>query len=568
MSTTTSTTRLEVCSFGYKVVCEDERYTKPVVIYRGKDAGEKLIECLLQEQGEIEKILSKVEPMNVTENQNCFIKNATHCCLCKREFTLHDKNNHKVVRHHNHLTGEIIGPACNECNLKCKQAKFIPVMFHNLKNFDAHIVCQSIGSYKERKLSCIAQNTEKYVSFSLDKLRFLNSFQFLPASLDQLVENLSQDGLKAFPHLLSEIDSIENAKLLLRKGVYPYEYMDSFEKFNETELPPREKFYSTIKKEHISHNDYEHAQLVFKRFEMTSLADFHDLYLKTDVLLLCSVYESFRNSCLKQYELDPCHFYTSPGLSWSACLKMTGVNLELLTDIQKLVLIQAGIRGGISQISNRYKKANNPYLKDYDPALPTSYLQDLDANNLYGLAMVKPLPVSDFVFMKDRDIESFNVMSVPEEGEFGYILEVSLQYAHYLHDDHNCFPLAPVSKSVSNEELSPYAQHLLRKLHGLSEDDPLPNRGNVEKLLTTLEDKDHYVLHYRNLQLYLSLGMRLKNIHRILEFRQKAWMKPYILHNTEMRKNARSTFEKNFYKLLNVSVFGKVKISISFFCLV
>ena len=207
-------------------------------------------------------------------------------------------------------------------------------------------------------------------------------------------------------------------------------------------------------------------------------------------------------------------------------------------------------------------------MKDYDPALPTSYLQDLDANNLYGLAMVKPLPVSDFVFMKDRDIESFNVMSVPEEDEFGYILEVSLQYPHYLHDDHNCFPLAPVSKSVSNEELSPYAQHLLRKLHRLSEIDPLPNRGNVEKLSTTLEDKDHYVLHYRNLQLYLNLGMRLKNIHRILEFRQKAWMKPYILHNTEMRKNARSTFEKNFYKLLNVSVFGKVKISISFFCLV
>ena len=344
LSTTTSTTRLEVCSFGYKVVCEDERYTKPIVIYRGKDAGEKLIECLLQEQGEIEKILSKVEPMNVTENQNCFIKNATHCCLCKREFTLHDKNNHKVVRHHNHLTGEIIGPACNECNLKCKQGKFIPVMFHNLKNFDAHILCQSIGSYKERKLSCIAQNTEKYVGFSLDKLRFFDSFQFLPASLDQLVENLSQDGLKAFPHLLSEIDSIENAKLLHRKGVYPYEYMDSFEKFNETELPPREKFYSTIKKEHISHNDHEHAQLVFKRFEMTSLADFHDLYLKTDVLLLCSVYESFRNLCLEQYELDPCHFYTSPGLSWSACLKMTGVNLELLTDIQKLVLIEAGIR--------------------------------------------------------------------------------------------------------------------------------------------------------------------------------------------------------------------------------
>jgi uncharacterized protein YeeX (DUF496 family) len=334
--------------------------------------------------------------------------------------------------------------------------------------------------------------------------------------------------------------------------------MDSFDKFNESELPPIEQFYSSIKKEHISYEDYEHAETVFQTFNMTSLGEYHDLYLKTDVVLLSDVFESFRKLCIDQYELDPCHFYTSPGLSWSACLKMTNVRLELLSDIDQILMVEAGIRGGISQISNRYMKANNPYLPDYDSTLKKTYLQYLDANNLYGWAMVQPLPVDQFEFLEKRDIETFDIMSVPENGDKGYILEVFLEYPRSLHDKHNCLPLAPVRNSISNEELSPYAQNLLRKLCGLSENDPLPNRGKVEKVLTTLEDKDHYVLHYRNLQLYLRLGMKLKVIHRILKFKQDAWMKKYIDHNTEMRKKARSTFEKNFYKLMNVSVFGKV----------
>lgn len=556
-SATTATTKLDVCSFGYKVVCEDDRYTKPTIIYRGADAGEKLIECLLREQEQIEEILETIEPMDVTEERDNFVENATQCCLCKKEFTVYDKTYSRIVRHHNHLTGEYIGPACNSCNINCEQAKFIPVLFHNLKNFDAHILCENLGCFKDHRLKCIAQNSERYVSFSLDKLRFIDSLQFLPASLESLVENLAQDGMEAFPHLLSECDTNEEATLLLRKGVYPYEYMDSFDKFEETELPPKEQFYSSIKQEHISDEDYEHAQNVFQTFDMTCLGEYHDLYLKTDVVLLSDVFESFRNVSLKQYELDPCHFYTSPGLSWSACLKMTGVRLELLSDIDQVLMIEAGIRGGVSQISNRYQKANNKYLPDYNPAQPEIYLQYLDANNLYSWSMVQPLPVSDFEFMDYRDIEHFNVMSVSEKGDEGYILEVSLEYPKSLHDSHNCFPLAPEKKNITNDQLSPYAQQLLKKLYGLSDEDPLPQRGDVKKLLTSLEDKDHYVIHYRNLQLYLRLGMKLKSIHRILRFKQEPWMKPYIDLNTEMRKKATSTFEKNFYKLLNVSVFGK-----------
>ena len=193
-----------------------------------------------------------------------------------------------------------------------------------------------------------------------------------------------QEGLQAFPHLRSEtMDDVE-ARLLLRKGVYPYEYMDSFEKFEEPELPPKDQFYSSVKKEHVTNKDYEHVQLVFKKFAMTSLGEYHDVYLKTDVLLLSDVFEAFRHLSLQQYELDPCHFYTSPGLAWSACLKMSRVRLELLTDIDKILMVKSGIRGGVSQISNRYDKANNPYVENYDPSKPTKFLVYYDANALYS----------------------------------------------------------------------------------------------------------------------------------------------------------------------------------------
>jgi hypothetical protein len=555
LSSTTPSTKLEVCSFSYKVVAEDERYTQHTVVYRGPDAGTKLIESLLKEQERIDNILSTIEPMKVRPEHQGLIDKSKYCCLCKKTFTLYDRTYKRIVTHHNHLTGEIIGAACNECNLKCKQVKFTSVIFHNLKNFDAHILCETLGQFKQHKLTCIAQNSERYVSFSLGKLRFLDSYQFLPSSLGTLVDDLKQEGFNAFPHTLSEFQSHDQVDLVLRKGIYPYDYMDSFDRFDEPQLPPIEAFHSLLKKEGISETDYAHAQNVFQQFNMTSLGSYHDLYIKADVLLLADVFEAFRTTCLQQYELDPCHFYTSPGLSWASLLKMTGVELELIRDIDQMLMIEAGIRGGISQISKRYQKANNPYVKGYDSTQQTTYIQYLDANNLYGWAMVQPLPIGDFQFL--NNIEHFDVMTLPEDGELGYILEVSLQYPASLHTLHDCLPLAPEQLQISNDQLSPYAQQLLRKLHGLDETAPLPNRGQVGKLLTTLRDKEKYILHYRNLQLYLKLGLKIKSIHRVLQFQQKPWMAPYIMYNTEKRKETSSAFQKNFYKLMNNSVFGK-----------
>jgi hypothetical protein len=182
----------------------------------------------------------------------------------------------------------------------------------------------------------------------------------------------------------------------------------------------------------------------------------------------------------------------------------------------------------------------------------------LDMNNLYGWAMIQPLPTNDFKFLSQEEINNIDIRTVPQDHERGYILEVSLRCPPSIHDLTNDYPLAPEQLTVEDEWLSPYAKHVLKKIHGLNDDEPLPKRAKSKKLICSLFDKDKYVVHYRNLQLYLSLGMEIKQIHRVLSFQQRPWMKSYIDYNTQMRKMARSDFEKNFWKLMNVSVFGKV----------
>ena len=161
-------------------------------------------------------------------------------------------------------------------------------------------------------------------------------------------------------------ESKDKSNLVTQKGVYPYEYLDSFDKYDDTRLPPQGAFYSFLKEEHISDADYTHAKNVWKAFNMETMGDYHDLYLKTDVLLLADIFENFRAMCLKHYSLDPTHYFSAPGLAWDAALKQKKVTIELLTDPNMHLIIEKGIRGGISVITtNRYSVANNPYLKDY-----------------------------------------------------------------------------------------------------------------------------------------------------------------------------------------------------------
>ena len=293
--------------------------------------------------------------------------------------------------------------------------------FHNLSGYDSHLFIKNLG-FTAGNIDCIPNNEERYISFTKNievgsytnkkgdtkpkyhKIRFIDSFKFMAVSLDSLVNNLPET---AFNNLKRHFTG-DKFNLVKRKGVYPYEYMDSLERFNETKLPPKESFYSRLSGEDISDEDYRHAQKVWEEFNMEHLQDYHNLYNETDVLLLADVFESFRNICMENYKLDPAHYFTAPGLFWDACLKMTGVQLELLTDEDMLLMVEKGIRGGVSMISNRYGKANNKYMGDkFNPSEPSKYIQYLDANNLYGTAMSKPLPTHGFKWMKTSELETW-----------------------------------------------------------------------------------------------------------------------------------------------------------------
>ena len=449
------------------------------------------------------------------------------------------------VRDHDHMTGKYRGAAHNECNFKLKlNAKTvpIPVVFHNLKGYDGHLIMQALARVRG-EIKCIPNNTEKYMSFSLGNLRFIDSVNFMQSSLDKLVK-----GSEEFPIMGTMIPEENKRKLLLQKGIYPYEYMDSFERFNETQLPKKEKFYSSLSGKGITDEEYAHAQKVWETFGCQTMGKYHDVYLTTDVLLLADVFENFRKVCQEKYGLDPAHYYSAPGLSWDALLKKTGVELELLTDLDMHLFIERGMRGGISMVGKRYAKANNPLVEGYNPAEPTTYITYLDANNLYGWAMSLPLPKSGFHWKRVMPTEE-QIMKLKPNAKKGWILEVDLEYPEELHDAHYSYPLAPEKKATDPRQMSEYQKRLMADLE--------INPPNTEKLVLTLEGKEKYVLHYRNLQLYLRQGMRLKEVHRVLVFDQEPWMEPYIRMNTEFRKQAKNDFETDFFKLMNNSVFGK-----------
>ena len=548
------------CGYGYKVVCcYDDKYTKPIQLYRGEKAVYKFMENILEEVKYCKKVMKKHfnKPLIMTELDEQEFEKATTCHICDKKYTEKDIR----VRDHCHITGEFRGSAHQECNLKLRinpEEIKIPVIFHNLRGYDSHFIMQEIGAIvknntytkngKEIKMNinAIPNNMEKYMAFMLgNHLTFIDSFQFMSSSLDKLVSNLPAEALK----YTNKIFRKEKFNLMTRKGIYPYDYMDSFEKFNKTELPTKEEFYSILNNEHISDEDYCHAKKVWNTFQLQTMGEYHNLYLKSDILLLADVFENFRKTCLQYYKLDPCHYFTSPGLSWDAMLKMTNIQLELMTDIDMFQFVETGMRGDISYIANRYGKANNKYMREYDEKAPSKYIMYLDANNLYGWAMSQYLPTGGFKWMTEKQINKIDLAKYNENSKKGLILEVDLEYPKELHDLHNDYPLAAERVCVNKDMLSEYCKKIATKYN--------ISTGLVHKLIPTLCDKEKYVLHYRNLEMYLDLGLKVKKVHRVLEFNQSPWLKQYIDFNTVKRTQAKNSFEKDFFKLMNNSVFGK-----------
>ena len=419
------------CGYGYKgVCCYDDKYTKDVQFYRGENAVYKFMERMLEEVRYCKSVIKYKfnKPLKMTSVDELKFRKADKCHICNVVY----KEGDIRVRDHCHITGLFRGSAHQDCNLSYKLTDKIPVVFHNLRGYDSHFIMQQIGEIVKKNtyvngkgeecqmnVNAIPNNMEKYMAVVLgNSLVFIDSFKFMSQSLANLVNNLPKEALK-FTREFFKKDKYIN--LMVKKGVYPYDYMDSFEKFNDSKLPSKEEFYSQLSDEHISDEHYAHAQKVWETFKMKNMGYYHDLHLHSDILLLADVFENFRKTCLEYYKLDPCQYFTSPGLSWDAMLKMTGIKLELMTDIDMFQFIEKGLRGGTSYIANRYGKANNPYMKEYDEKEPSSYIMYLDANNLYGCAVSQCLPTGGFKWLSEKQIEELDIRKYEKESKKGII---------------------------------------------------------------------------------------------------------------------------------------------------
>ena len=447
---------------------------------------------------------------------------ATDCFICNEPL---DRDKNIIVRDHEHFQGYFRGAAHQACNLQYKIDKnkyMLPVIFHNLRGYDSHLIMQAIRKHHGR-IDVVPNNYEQYQSFIIGRrLKFLDSFQFLPDSLDNLARQMKDSDFKCMTRFFP--DPTKRA-LMLRKGVYPYDYMTSMDKFNETQLPPQSAFYNRLTDTPLSDKDYRFAQQVWTSFGCQTLRDYHNLYLKSDVFLTTDIFEKFRDDSQALYGLEPVHYYSLPGLTWDAALKHSKVKLELITDIDMYLMVEKGIRGGISMISHRYAKANDPRMGDeYDASKPATSLLYLDANSLYPTAMCEPLPIDQFSMVDDPD--AFDVMQVADDAEYGYILEIDGYMPNDKHDIFNDYPLAPEKIHVTQDMLSPFQQQ------------HFPTNKSTEKLVPHLGRLEKYVVHYRNLKLYLQLGLQVTKIHRVIRFRQGAWLKSFMELNIEQRREA------------------------------
>jgi hypothetical protein len=452
----------------------------------------------------------------------------------------------------------------------------IPVVFHNFTGYDGHLIIQALADLQKiDTVKCIPQNGDSMMSISFGGLRFMDSIKFLNTSLDKLVSVMTSWDEESnqykqpdqrqlcIRYLQKSFETIfkrfgianpteEHIEVMLHKGIFPYEYFDGPERFYEKGLPSKERFYSLLYGTGVTDEEYTEAQRVWNLFQMKSFEDYHDLYLMCDVALLAMCFERFRATELEETGFDPTHFYSLPGLAFDECFYTRPAlknNTQLFTvdlfhNKQQVLykFVENMKRGGISTIMNRYVKVEDIY----------TWIDYVDANNLYGWAMSQQLPTGDFRkwnalevgwFQMDM-IRNYDIHSNPK----GYLIECDLEIPLDKHEMFRHYPLAPERLSIPYWMTSPfYKEKVKEKDH----DDKTP------KLLLTLHNKTRYCVHIINLRLFLELGVNITRIHNVIEFSHSRWMESFISKNTRKRAVATTEFGKEIPKLKVNASYGK-----------
>jgi hypothetical protein len=511
----------------------------------GKDCITEMVLELNRTATLIKAEMQENERMTMTQEDRTNFRRATCCHICNERGFSEDGARMKV-RDHDHKTGKYRGAAHAKCNINYYTNRYLPVVFHNLRGYDSHLVIKKAHEINDKlgnkHIDVIPNSYEKFMSFSIGDLKFIDSLQFMPSSLEKLVENLQHPEERYRNYNSMKREFPEHYEMLCQKGVYPYEFVDDISKLDHPGLPPIESFYSKLRQEGISREDYERAQKVYATLNCSSFKDYHMTYLKTDVLLLADVFENFRKVCRSYYRLDPANYLSAPSLAWDAMLLLTGIELDLITNRKMLDVIERMKRGGLCFVgSKRHVKANNKYLEDFDPSQPSNYLMYWDANNLYGWAMSELLPYKGLVFDKRTTLQQ--VLETADNSETGYIVECDLRYPRELHEKFREFPPCPENLTPELGWFSEFQRQVGEKTNVIKKNDTF---AGTPKLVPHLMEHKNYVLHYRNLKFIKELGVEIGTVHNVVKFKQKPWLGEYIAFNTLKRQQATNDFEKDF----------------------
>jgi len=506
--------------------------------YAGENAHIDFISHLLeQEKKWIKSLLETKLFINMTFQNTTDFNNATKCYICNVTF-----GDVVKCRDHCHFTGKYMGAACQQCNLRRRRPKKLKIFVHNCSKYDMHFIIQALSTFKDQieNINVLPYNGENFRTLKFNSFELLDTLAFLQSSLSQLSDDLRSSGheykLLKKTYLVRKFGNFnkERFDLVLSKSFFPYEYCTSLKKMKKTrKLPKIESFYSRLSEKSISIEDHSFAKKVWKEFACSNLIDYTKLYCKIDTILLAEIFQAFRKKMYAFSGLDPAHYISLPAYGYDSMLLVTGVEIELPTDINMIHFLEMGKRGGVSFINTRYLST------DINSEGEVVYQ---DRNNLYGEAQINKLPLKDFRWLSSTDIYSFDVHQ-NLDGEKGYFLECDLHYPSELHEWHSNFPLAPEILEITFDNLSPYAKMAIERSEG-------KRQYKDTKLMSTFHDRKNYVLHGKNLQLYLSLGLKLIKIHRILEFTQDFILRPYIEKTTLARQLSTSDFEMGLFKKL------------------
>ena len=538
-------------------------YKQPPIVFKNDDprvVRDNLIQLLKNTSDYVHDIINHTYvSYNKTEANKLQMINC-HICGDPLEGKVHhyktkETPSSATVVDHDHLLGDIRGLAHKVCNFDYTLKRHsIPVILHNFKGYDSKHIIQGLASLDNADIEPLVENQNRMKSckVTVDKnsFQFIDSFQHMSTSLEKLVKMLASDQeslddlRRSFPNTSHRFSNDNQFRLVVRKGVFPYDWLDSFDKLQHSELLSKDDFYSTLHDEAISDDDYEHYKRVWHTFNMKTFEDYYDLYAETDVLLLADVCQTYQRTCKNMYDLDPWWYITAPSLAWQAALKYTKQKLELITQKEMYDFFKNGIRGGVSYVAKKHARANNKYLENYDTSKESSFIEYIDCNNLYGWAMLKYLPVGNFRWIEDEEeklskLGSYVASEDPLTAEKGYVFECDLEYVRQLHPHHRDFPLMP-------EQF-------------------LPPDGKYTKLIPHMNDRKKYIVDGCALRMYLHEGVKMTKLYRCLEYTQQPWLQPYIELNSEARKRAKSDFEKEFYKLMNNAVYGQTLMDVSKF---